>query len=487
MQATKRLASAHSAGIPGLWADIDVNGGPDGKTGAAESVEQALELAHAIVPPTIVVGSGYGVQAWWLLEDGPWVFGSTDERDQAATVTAAWTRLLRARAQADGFTIDSTHDLARLMRVPGTENAKGRQAGYQPQPVVILEEDGPRHTWETLARLASQAPAAAAPTPAAGGSGPLVLSADGNPPMDKLMVLQANDLQFDQTWKRQRREQWSSSEYDLSLATTAVKAEWTDQEIANLLIAHRRLHGGDVDKALRQDYVQRTLRKARTEQREAERTETLDQAVADLDQIAESGGGDPDVTIGAFNRLLGGPTVKEIIQDGRDPDTATFTLMLASGDPVRLGSGTNLLKIERFQERFMVVTGYVIPTVKRADWHRVVQALMTARVLRESTDDTPEGVVLEWLRRYLHERVSNDPIEAPRQRAPFRRDGYVYVVGDRLGDFVRSALRIRVTDPAVRDMLRHAGFERRTVAYETESGRRTSASYYAAPETEVLP
>lgn len=56
----------------------------------------------------------------------------------------------------------------------------------------------------------------------------------------------------------------SQSEADLMLANHAVALGWANQDIANLIIAHRRKHGKDVMKAVRPDYIRRTLAKART-------------------------------------------------------------------------------------------------------------------------------------------------------------------------------------------------------------------------------
>src|SRR5688500_3104926 len=55
--------------LAGLWLDIDLNGSPDGrggvKGGAAPSLDEAVDLAHAIAPPTFIVHSGGGLQPWW--------------------------------------------------------------------------------------------------------------------------------------------------------------------------------------------------------------------------------------------------------------------------------------------------------------------------------------------------------------------------------------------------------------------------------------
>jgi hypothetical protein len=70
---------------------------------------------------------------------------------------------------------------------------------------------------------------------------------------------------FWQTWNRQRADlpDQSQSGYDLSLATLAALHGWSDQEAANLIIAARRLHNEKPQKALRDDYIRRTLARAR--------------------------------------------------------------------------------------------------------------------------------------------------------------------------------------------------------------------------------
>lgn len=145
-----RTPAAGIAGIPGVWADIDVNGGPENKTGAARDTEQAIELAGSLLEPTIIVNSGHGIQAWWLWEDGPWMFSSADEQAHAARVVQAFQGALRAQARRMGFGLDATHDLARLMRVPGSLNHKGTP----PAPVALVSADGQRYSVEQVAELA---------------------------------------------------------------------------------------------------------------------------------------------------------------------------------------------------------------------------------------------------------------------------------------------------------------------------------------------
>jgi putative DNA primase/helicase len=124
LSASVRLKAQEAKAIPGVWADIDINGGPEDKKNAAPDMETAIALAGSVLEPTILVNSGYGLQAWWLFEGGPWVFDGEADRARAAQVAQGWVARHQAIAREQGFKIDSVGDLARLMRLPGTCNGK---------------------------------------------------------------------------------------------------------------------------------------------------------------------------------------------------------------------------------------------------------------------------------------------------------------------------------------------------------------------------
>jgi hypothetical protein len=117
--------AADVAGIFGLRLDVDVNGTPDGKggvkTGAAPSIADAEDLAGAIATPSFVVFTGGGVQPVWLFDE-PWLFASDEERDDAAVLARRWQA---AHADLVPWSIDSTANLDRVGRIPGTHNYKG--------------------------------------------------------------------------------------------------------------------------------------------------------------------------------------------------------------------------------------------------------------------------------------------------------------------------------------------------------------------------
>lgn len=486
----KRAPARESAGLAGLWADIDVVGGPENKKNAAPTLEAAAELANSLLEPTLTLTSGYGLQAWWLFEEGPWVFGTDEEREQAIRMAAGWIGTLRAKATERGYGIDATQDLARLMRVPDTVNGKGgHKAPVTGWPDPIREQDGPRYQLEQLAAIAAEhAPRAAQKTLLSTVD---VAVGDGRINQIKFEAMIENSPQFKRTWDHTRQDAaartWSMSEYDQSLATQAAHAFWTDQEIADLISAHRLKYDPTGDKHNRQDYLARTVARAKSAVNRQEKEREREDALEELEAVVEHGEEvDPDHVISQFNVIVGGPTVKDLIQHGRDPDTARYNLELANGEIVRIGPVSNLLNMNKFQARFAVVTRHVLKDVKRPQWKAAIQALLNAARVEESVDDTPEGTVAEWLRRYLRERMTEDFEEAANQREPFSKEGFIYIFADNFANFVRMHLRVTISNPDVKEMLRAAGFTRKNVAYHDEKAKkRTTASYYFA-DSEVV-
>lgn len=251
--AHRRAAANQTVAIAGMWLDIDVKGG------ACPNRTAALGLANAKLSPTITVDSGNGVHAYWLFEHGPWMFRKTDDRDQAALMVQQWQALHRAHATNKGWTLDSTHDLARIMRMPGSINAKDPD---NPRPVTVIEAAGPRHSRDTIAALCAQAPVDMAPTISRNDVGrPVVLTGDASMFAAKLDAIQHNSPEFWLSWNHHGHPDWTLSEWDLSLCSLAADA-MTDPELVALIEAHRA-RWGETTKAHRAGYLQRTITRAR--------------------------------------------------------------------------------------------------------------------------------------------------------------------------------------------------------------------------------
>lgn len=485
----KRPTAAEAAGMPGVWADIDVVGGPEQPANkrAAPDREKAMEVAESILDPTIVVDSGYGLQAWWLFDDVH-LMSTKEEREAAARIALGWQTLLRFQANARDFSIDSTHDLARLMRLPGTINDKGPPK--QQATVEILRDDGPRHTFEAIAEIATEA----APRMAGPAAGVAKVKLDHPFPMVKFEALRDNDEQFRKTWEHTRRDRdvegWSTSEYDMALASIAARRGWTDDEIAVLIVTHRKKWNGEHDpKAGRADYIGRTVARARAGEKREEKERIREEALHEMAAAGEEGGAmpDPKSVMALFNQVISSgepqaPKFKELIQYNSDPDSARYVLVMEDGGEVNVGSYENLRQPRRLDSRIGPVTGWVLESVKDNDvWREAMRVLLRTRTIREDEDEP----VYEWVRRYTEDRLAGKPAEAALAGEPFEEKGWIYVKAAPLARFAKKVLAENVGSSDMLLMLRRAGFEQRAVKYTSANGQQTTAGYWRITKEEL--
>ena len=94
-------------------------------------------------------------------------------------------------------------------------------------------------------------------------AGNFILNPAAESPRQKFNVLIEGEPRFAAAWEHRRSDfqDQSQSVYDMSLAYHAALCGWSDQEMVDLLIAHRRKHGADLK--LRRDYYKLTISKAR--------------------------------------------------------------------------------------------------------------------------------------------------------------------------------------------------------------------------------
>jgi hypothetical protein len=129
--------------------------------------EASTFLAGLPIAPSLVVDSGWGIQPHWLL-DQLWLFADAAERREAAALVRRFQTAIHQQAVQYGWTLDSTHDLTRVLRIPGTLNRKLR-----PVPVQLLSMDlGRRYSRADLMRAL---PATSASAPVADAVVPVAL------------------------------------------------------------------------------------------------------------------------------------------------------------------------------------------------------------------------------------------------------------------------------------------------------------------------
>lgn len=128
-----RTSRANVTAIPGLWADIDIRHDAHKSKNLPETIEEAKAIIPPQFPPSLLVHSGHGLQVWWVYRE-PDAPDGLCERLQA---------VMRGKATLHGWTLDATHDAARVLRVPGTVNHKSK-----PVPVQVLEKSDIRYNPE---------------------------------------------------------------------------------------------------------------------------------------------------------------------------------------------------------------------------------------------------------------------------------------------------------------------------------------------------
>lgn len=151
---TGRVTNDTADALFGVWADLDV-AGPAHTSGKLPPDRAAVMriLAEMRLEPSLVWDSGNGLQALWLL-DNPWVIESDGERAEAAGLVRDWLRTVAAHAHRIGrWKVDAVHDLARVLRVPGTTNRKRLKDGtalpVRPVELLVFEPDR-RYTTDQL-------------------------------------------------------------------------------------------------------------------------------------------------------------------------------------------------------------------------------------------------------------------------------------------------------------------------------------------------
>jgi hypothetical protein len=260
---TRRCVSDEIAGISGLWADFDLRSDAHNKKALPTTIPDALSVIPASIPPTIVIATGNGAHAWWLFKE-PYIFDGDDDHQATARQVARWNTLLCLNASSRGWAFDRLSDLARVMRIPGTQNLKDPT---NPKDVVVHSFSERRYNLSDFtqylddAQIPDQETQEKAARELAGrfADTPLVINADARIPQEQLDGWMATDMRFKNTWLRQRHDlkDTSQSGYDLALANFGIDAGLTEQQIVDIITHHRRQFGQKP--RTRVDYFQATI------------------------------------------------------------------------------------------------------------------------------------------------------------------------------------------------------------------------------------
>lgn len=145
--------------IPALWLDIDIAGGSHKQLNLPGSLNEANDLLQCFpLAPSIIVHTGGGLHAYWLLDE-MWQLHNPEDRKEAINLMQEFQRIFIYNAKVKGWSLDNTSDLARVLRVPGTTNFKA-----SPLPVQSLKcNGGIRYTKDNIAKMVEELTGAFAP------------------------------------------------------------------------------------------------------------------------------------------------------------------------------------------------------------------------------------------------------------------------------------------------------------------------------------
>ena len=451
----KRPTALQVSSIPGLWLDIDIAGPAHKKTNLPASQEDAIDLLKSSLPlpPTILVDSGHGLHAYWLFKE-PWLFETEDERQQAASLMRRFVLSLKYHAAMRGWAMDSVFDLARVLRVPGTLNTKPgaeqmlcsvREADYEKRYnpdefyQFLVDTDEVRNDDDIAEMLSAD-------------KNPynLFLRPEAAPPHGKFEAMKEIESRFVLTWERRRRDlqDQSPSSYDMALVNLLVSYKWAEQEIADTIIAFRRKHAKndrEAKKALRVDYITRTIMKAKKvfeklEDDEQEAHCDLNEEVLKIAEQNKAAENDPSIappSKEAISKMLEGVLkvkIKKLIK--YVCDEPKFEMVLEDGAVLPLGTIDKIINQRHIKNVIAAHKGKIIKIIKAPAWDQYATLLMqlVEEVTPAAEDATEKGNFISTLELYLEAKgVITDRDSAFSTGRPFWHDSKAYIFSS---DFV---------------------------------------------------
>lgn len=502
---TLRCKADQITGIGGLWADIDIANPHAHKKGNLPPTEaDGLKILKSMnARPTAVIRSGYGLQAWWAFKE-PWIFADDGERQLAADLAQRWNQYVIQKAAAAGYEADSIGDLSRVMRLPGTFNAKVPE---DPRPVSMRWGDETRRWNPTeLIEIVDDLKIVATAKPEAkdgvrkwerSADEGLNIRPDRQPPIDKYQeALKSRNFRDTVEHRRPTLKDQSTSGYDMSLAVQAVRRGWTDQEVTDLLIFHQREKrtGGVRD---RPEYFRNTIAAARKISAPEPALESLRKATGLTQPNAETREAKdeeepppfhPDADENSTEYRAGmlrdlsetfHVKISAILRTMSQPPL--YRLKTERGEIV-LGEVSNLIEQRALRNKVATI-GVYLKKRKEEDWEPIATALLRACEDEDVTPDaTDAGQLANWLKDYLRETITVDTAaDAESSDNPIRKEGRLLIASTALRKFlIVQAGERSLTSRDLCSMLRRTG-ARPTTVFLKDSDKRTTRHRWILP------
>ncbi|MBI4903357.1 MAG: hypothetical protein HY820_06970 [Acidobacteria bacterium] len=416
--ASRRCPSNEVAGIVGLWADLDLKSDAHPKAVLPATIEDALKILPEQFPPTFVVRTGNGAHAWWLFRE-PLIFASDEERRDAGNLALRWQSLLRLNAAAHGWSFDRLADLARVLRVPGTQNCKNPAS---PKPVEIYRQTDRRYNLSDLAEYLDDQEIpddetqdrAAQAWKAKSSDKPWAVDPSATVSDELLGRYMERDPRFKKTWRRQREDlkDQSQSGYDLALANFGFENGLSEEQVVELIIHHRRIHSQRPRTRL--DYFQRTIAKAfRRNEDIAAPAEVPGQPAPQRPDTATARA----LLCEQISNAIGVRVLRIVKIGGQEP---TYRVELEA-TKVGFASVDKLVGQQSFRMKIASAVEHLVPRIPGKVWDRVAQMMLNALTVEDGGDEADlVGGAKMYVERYLSETAFIDAEEEQPYQTRFK-------------------------------------------------------------------
>jgi len=493
-----------------VWADIDYADSqahkPAGGKILPANEAEAIELIDSLdIYPSIITHSGHGLQAYWLLKT-PIVIADQHQRDKTSDFTRGWLEAIRSHAAKRGQAIDSVADLSRVFRVSGTMNLKAK-----PVPVrTIYPKNGekPRRLGREEIKKFIISPISACLTTDTDKTNVQEPKADveaviprENPDIiRRIKLLCEISPKLQKTWDRKRPDlvDTSASSYDLALANALIAAGATDQDVADAILAWRIKHDEDANKAMRRDYLMKTIQKAKTSVGTNKAATILDKAEDEMvaihdddepDDVVRKKTANKQAMIKAIGGVLGIP-IERIIQQGRE--NSTWSIRLMNGIDIYLGDKTEMTKQHKCREAIYEATTINFKPLSPLLWHDLVRRIGFVRELEVNEEATRQGIIVSWLKRFCgssdlnqdweSQYINGSPFIRKYNRGPNAGQEILCIQGEHLLKFINGKAGVKIRRGDLHDMLRLAGFTNAKMTVRIENKPTCRSIWMAPPE-----
>lgn len=299
---------------------------------------------------------------------------------------------------------------------------------------------------------------------------------------EKFKGLLSNNPKFKKTWCHERPDlkDQSMSGYDLSLASFAAYADWSDNEIAGLIIAHRNLWGGE-EKAQRQDYLIRQIKIARSGMRDG----TTEKDLQLNESIEAAKDGDPEKALGVLSEALG-ISIEKILKRGKEDAHYYFVI---NGQDILIGKAEHLFSIQVVRNRIFDSLKKMIKKISVKRW--VALSDLFECIIEDDLEYTLNRNMetLEMVREY----ISIKPIwtgeewnSALPMNQPFEKDWMIWIHARSLLKFLltNSFFEKAITKPELIRRLREVRFISHVFTHNDE-GNTTSRTYWGLKKADL--